>query len=76
MAERRLVAPSGAPVTLCDDDIDLIRLVAQGLTLEAISRRQNVSERTLRRRIRALCERIGVEAPIQLAVWAARTGVV
>jgi DNA-binding NarL/FixJ family response regulator len=76
MADRQLVTPSGAPITLCDDDVALIELVADGLTLEAMSRRCGVSERTLRRRIRGLCQQVGVEAPIQVAVWAARRGVI
>lgn len=58
------------------EDIALVRLLADGLVLDAIARRLAVSERTVRRRIRALCDRFGVEAPVQVVVIAARCGVV
>ena len=59
-----------------DEEIALVRLLADGLVLDAIARRLALSERTVRRRIRALCDRCGVEAPVQVVVLAARCGVV
>jgi DNA-binding NarL/FixJ family response regulator len=38
---------------LAPDQLDILRLLAQGLTIEAIARRLNVSERTVRRKVRA-----------------------
>ena len=61
--------------TLDEQEIALIRLLAEGLVLDAVARRLGISERTLRRRIRALCDRIGVDAPVQVIVWAAHVGV-
>ena len=70
------VAVVGPTVRLDDEDVELVRLLAEGLVLDAIARRLSISERTLRRRIRALCDRLGVDTPVQAVVWAAHHGVV
>ena len=57
------------------EETELVRLLADGLVLEAIARRLAVSERTVRRRIRALCDRFEVDTPVQVVVIAARSGV-
>lgn len=44
--------------------------------LLSVARRLSTSSRTLRRRIRVLCDRIGVRTPLQAAVWAARRGLI
>ena len=68
--------PSSSPMPeLAEDDTKLLSLVADGLVLDAIARRLNLSERTVRRRIRALCDRIGVDTPVQAVVWAVRVGI-
>ncbi|MCW3839911.1 LuxR C-terminal-related transcriptional regulator [Micromonospora yasonensis] len=59
---------------LDEEDLRLLRLLATGLPLETVARRSEMSERTVRRRIRAICDRLGVTAPIQAVVWAARRG--
>jgi DNA-binding NarL/FixJ family response regulator len=64
-------APSGQ---LTDEDIRLLALLAQGLPLDAVARRLDTSERTLRRRIRAICDRLGVPATITAVAWAAKRG--
>jgi DNA-binding NarL/FixJ family response regulator len=56
------------------EDVALLRLLAQGLPLDAVARRLFTSERTVRRRTRAICDRLEVGAPIQAVVWAARRG--
>jgi DNA-binding NarL/FixJ family response regulator len=71
---------TGAAVTepgmaLDAEEIELIRLLADGLVLDAVARRLALSERTVRRRIRALCDRFGVDTPVQVVVIAARNGV-
>lgn len=55
-------------------DLELLRILATGLSLESVGRRLDLSERTVRRRTRALCDRLGVGTPIEAVVWAARRG--
>lgn len=57
---------------LAPDDLKLLRLVSRGLTTEAICRELGISERTLRRHTRQICDRIGVRTPIEAVVWAVR----
>jgi DNA-binding NarL/FixJ family response regulator len=61
---------------LSRDDLELLRLLAGGLSLESVSRRMEISERTVRRRLRALCDRLGVDTPIEAIVWAVRRGMI
>lgn len=58
---------------LTDDDLAVLRLLSRGLTTDAIARELGVSERTLRRRGRIICDRIGVKTPIEAVVWAVRS---
>jgi DNA-binding NarL/FixJ family response regulator len=59
---------------LSRQDVELLRLLAGGLPLDAVARRLNTSERTVRRRVRAICDRLGYPTSIQAVVWAARRG--
>lgn len=63
-----------AALTLTEKDLVLLRLLADGLPVEAVGRRLELSDRTVRRRVRSICDRLGVSAPIQAVVWAARRG--
>ncbi|HVQ92665.1 MAG TPA: helix-turn-helix domain-containing protein [Mycobacteriales bacterium] len=69
-----MAAPTMERSPLDDDDLRLLRLLAAGLPTDAVARRLATSERTVRRRTRAICDRLGVPAPITAAVWAARRG--
>lgn len=71
MSEVAATEPASA---LDAEELELLRLLADGLVLDSIARRMSMSERTLRRRIRALCDRFEVDAPVQIVVWAARRG--
>ena len=71
----RSVAASLA-AELSREDVELLRLLARGLPLEAVARRLHTSERTVRRRIKGICGRLGVSASIEAVVWAARRGLV
>ena len=62
----------GKTTSLSDDDLAVLRPLSRGLTTDAIARELGVSERTLRRRVRLICDRIGVKTPIEAVVWAVR----
>lgn len=55
------------------DDLELLRLLAAGQTVDAITRRVGVSERTVRRRLRAVADEIGVDSTIEAVVHAVRS---
>ncbi|NYI96419.1 DNA-binding NarL/FixJ family response regulator [Streptomonospora nanhaiensis] len=68
-------APEGAqplPVSLTDDELQLLAEIATGVTTDVAARRLELSARTLRRRLRAICDQLGVNTPIEAVVWAAR----
>jgi DNA-binding NarL/FixJ family response regulator len=67
-------SPAGVP--LSRPEVDLLGLLADGLPLAVVAREVHASERTVRRRLRAICDRLGFSAPIQAVAWAARRGLV
>lgn len=69
-------AGGGPPPGLDGPDIELLRLVAAGLPLDVVGRRLQLSDRTVRRRLKAIRERLGVDSSIQVIAWAARRGLV
>ncbi|WP_366146361.1 helix-turn-helix transcriptional regulator [uncultured Pseudokineococcus sp.] len=56
------------------EDVELLRLLASGLPLTAVARRVCLSERTVRRRVRGVCDQVGVATSIEAVVWAAHRG--
>ncbi len=58
------------------EEVAILRLMANGLPLNSIATHTELSSRTIRRRLRDLCDRLGVTCPIQAIVWAARRGLV
>jgi DNA-binding NarL/FixJ family response regulator len=67
--------PHGTPV-LEHEDLALLALLARGLPADTIARQLDTSDRTVRRRTRQLCDRIGVKTPVEAVVWAVRRGLV
>lgn len=65
-------APGVPRPDLSEDDVALLALLARGLSLDTVARRLEMSERTVRRRTRTICDRLGVTTPIEAVVWAAR----
>jgi DNA-binding NarL/FixJ family response regulator len=61
---------------LSSQDVELLRLLAGGLPLDAVARRLNTSERTVRRRVKAIRDRLGFATSIEAVAWAARAGLV
>ena len=55
-------------------DLEILRLTAQGHTVDAVARRVGVSERTVRRRLRSIADDIGVDSTIEAVVHAVRSG--
>jgi DNA-binding NarL/FixJ family response regulator len=60
------------PVPLGDDELVVLRMMAEGQTVEAVARRLDVSERTVRRKVRAACASVGVDTTVEAIVWAVR----
>ena len=60
------------------DDVDLaiLRLLSEGCTTDLIARRAGFSERTVRRRLRALADDLGVDSSIEVVVHAVRAGLI
>lgn len=65
-------ATGGARQGLDDEDLRLLSLVATGLPTVVVARTLNTSPRTLQRRIREICDRIGVNTTVEAVAWAAR----
>jgi DNA-binding CsgD family transcriptional regulator len=58
------------------EDLAILSLMANGLTLDSVAIRVSMSPRTLSRRLRCVCDRLEVTHPIQAIVWAARRGLI
>jgi len=69
-------APAGLATELSYQDVELLKLLAGGLPLDAVARRMGKSERTVRRRVRGICDQLGLGTSIQAVAWAARRGLV
>ncbi|GIF66608.1 hypothetical protein Ais01nite_46430 [Asanoa ishikariensis] len=69
-----MASPTTEHLPLDDDDLALLRLLAEGLSIELVARQLFTSDRTVRRRTRAICDRLGVATPIAAVAQAARRG--
>lgn len=69
MGTRQVTMSSGE---LDSDDLALLSLLAAGASLDVVARRLDLSERTVRRRIRRVCDRLQVGTPMEAVAWAAR----
>nr|WP_106585676.1 hypothetical protein [Murinocardiopsis flavida] len=59
-------------VHLSEPEVRLLAEIATGVTTDVAARRLELSARTLRRRLRTICDELGVNTPIEAVVWAAR----
>ena len=57
---------------LSEDELRLLAQIATGVTADVAARKLELSARTLRRRLRSICDRLDVNTPIEAVVWAAR----
>ncbi len=70
MDESRDPPPRSAP--LGSDELAVLRLLAEGEALGPVARRLGMSERTVRRKVRSACAKVGCESTIEAIVWAVR----
>src|ERR671926_129782 len=70
-AATQSAAPRRRVVFECED-LELLALAAEGLPPGVIGSRLGLSERTVRRRLTRLCERLGVSTTVEAIVIAVR----
>jgi DNA-binding NarL/FixJ family response regulator len=66
------LAPTHPELRLRSGELTLLASLATGAPISAVADLLGVSDRTIRRRIRTVCEQIGVDTPIEAVAWAAR----
>ncbi len=59
-------------IRLTPDEVALLTLLSRGLSIDLVARRLGLSERTVRRRIRLICDRLQVDTTVEAVVWAVR----
>jgi DNA-binding NarL/FixJ family response regulator len=64
------------PATLTEDELAILALLAEGRLTASVAAELHLSERSVRRRVRVICERLDVGTSIEAVVWAARRGLV
>lgn len=72
LAQRR--AQTNADLT--DRELEVLRLVGQGLLNKQIARRLDISEKTVKTHLTSVFRRLGVTDRTQAALWAERNGLV
>lgn len=72
LADRKSRSPT---VELTARELEVLRLVVDGLANKQIARRLEISEKTVKGHLTNLFQRIGVVDRTQAALWAERTGV-
>jgi len=76
-AEKAQVADSGETVTvLTGRELDVLKLVAQGLSNAEIARRLVLSEHTVHRHLANILRKLGLSSRAAAAAWGVRTGLV
>ncbi|MEV0393348.1 helix-turn-helix transcriptional regulator [Polymorphospora rubra] len=69
-------AQAARPATLTDDELAILALLADGRLTASVAVELHLSERSVRHRVRVICERLDVGTPIEAVVWAVRRGLV
>jgi DNA-binding NarL/FixJ family response regulator len=73
---RRVPRSNGDPDLLTTREVEILRLVAQGLTNRQISRRLKISEKTVKNHLSAIYSKTGAAGRTQAALHALYTGLV
>ena len=68
--------PSIPAPRLSDDDVRILAGLASGRGPETVARDIGISDRTLRRRLRRICDDLGVKTSIEAVIWAVRNGLI
>lgn len=68
--------PATTAPHLTGGEIQVLATIGAGLTFDAAARELGISDRTIRRRVRDVCDRVGVETTIEAVTWAARRGLI
>jgi DNA-binding NarL/FixJ family response regulator len=82
IARRARSVPGGAEAAtrtarlLTDREVEILRLVAQGLDNAEIARALYLSPTTVKRHVSAILAKLGVVNRVQAAIWAVRAGLV
>lgn len=69
-----LLEESRVTLTLPPPDAQIARLLAEGLAVDAIAKRLELSPRTVHRRLAALREQFGTASTVELALLLAKRG--
>ncbi|MEG1907635.1 MAG: response regulator transcription factor, partial [Gordonibacter sp.] len=69
-------ADEGSAASLSDREVDILRLVAQGLSNEEIGAQLYLSAGTVKKQLSALMQKLYLSNRVQVAVYAIRAGFV
>ncbi|MFC0037025.1 MULTISPECIES: LuxR family transcriptional regulator [Actinomadura] len=72
MEQATLTRRGTEDLRLNEEELRLLAQIASGVTADVAARKLELSARTLRRRLRTICDRLEVNTPIEAVVWAAR----
>jgi DNA-binding NarL/FixJ family response regulator len=76
MGDGRLIVNTASTDKLSRLDVTILAELASGESQNIVARRLGMSSRTIRRRLRQICNRLEVEAPIEAVAWAARRRII
>jgi DNA-binding NarL/FixJ family response regulator len=75
-ATARLVRAVGCPYALSERESEVLRLVAQGMTNKQIARALGIAQSIVKSHVGSIFEKLGLLSRTQVALYAARTGMV
>ena len=76
VSEPGAAAPGGAVTVLTLRELEVLKLVAQGLSNPDIAQRLVLSEHTVRRHLANILRKLGLSSRSAAAVWGVRTGLI
>ena len=76
IARRLMSAPAGAAARLTSRELDVLRLVGDGMANKEIAAELGLSERTVRAHVSSILGKLGLSSRTQAALWAVREGLV